>query len=429
MTALSVLRLVELGGGYIEHGEILFRRRGGAVADLATARDPLVREVRGAEISMIFQEPMTSLNPVFPVGEQIAEAVRLHQELGRAEARETALDMLGRVRIADPGQILDRYPHQLSGGMRQRVMIAMALVCRPALLLADEPTTALDVTIQAQILALIRTLQAELGMAVVFITHDMAVVAEMAERVVVMRAGRAVEEGSVGEIFARPNHPYTRSLLAAVPRLGSMRGKTVPEPFPTTERGDEPLAISPVPDRDAQPLLRVGELTTRFDLAEGWLGRVRRRVHAVEGVSFEIRPGETLALVGESGCGKSTVARSIVGLVTPEAGTIELDGKGIDCAKGGDFRPIRQEVQIVFQDPFGSLDPRLTVGFTIAEPLLVNRLSSKRVARERVEHAADDGGAVARPCRALPARVLGRTAPADRDSAGVGDRAEASDCR
>jgi glutathione transport system ATP-binding protein len=384
VTALSVLRLVELGGGHIERGEILFRRRGGSVADLATAPDPIMREVRGAEISMIFQEPMTSLNPVFPVGEQIAEAARLHQESGRVEARETALEMLRRVRIADPGRILDRYPHQLSGGMRQRVMIAMALVCRPALLLADEPTTALDVTIQAQILSLIRTLQSELGMAVVFITHDMAVVAEMAERVVVMRAGRAVEEGPVDEIFARPNHPYTRSLLAAVPRLGSMRGKSAPEPFPGTERGDEPPAVSPVEDRDAPPLLRVGELTTRFDLAEGWLGRVRRRVHAVEGVSFEIRPGETLALVGESGCGKSTIARSITGLVTPEAGTIELDGKRIDCAKGGDFRPFRQEVQIVFQDPFGSLDPRLTVGFTIAEPLLINRLLNKRAARERV---------------------------------------------
>jgi glutathione transport system ATP-binding protein len=384
VTALSVLRLIELGGGRIEGGEILFNRPVGSVADLATASDALMREVRGAEISMIFQEPMTSLNPVFPVGEQIAEAVRLHQELGRAEARETALDMLRRVRIADPGRIFDRYPHQLSGGMRQRVMIAMALACRPALLLADEPTTALDVTIQAQILALIRTLQAELGMAVVFITHDMAVVAEMAERVVVMRTGRAVEEGPVGEIFARPNHPYTRSLLAAVPRLGSMRGKTAPEPFPTTEPGHGSLAILPVPDREAPPLLRVGELTTRFDLAGGWLGRVQHRVHAVEGVSFEIRPGETLALVGESGCGKSTVVRSIAGLVMPEAGTIELDGKGIDCAKGGDFRPIRQQAQIVFQDPFGSLDPRLTVGFTIAEPLLVNRLSSKRVARDRV---------------------------------------------
>ena len=386
VTALAVLRLVERGGGHIERGEILFRRPAGAVENMVSASDDRMRKIRGAEISMIFQEPMTSLNPVFPVGEQIAEALRLHQGLGRAGARQDALAMLRRVRIADPERILARYPHQLSGGMRQRVMIAMALACRPALLLADEPTTALDVTIQAQILVLIRMLQAELGMAVVFITHDMAVVAEMAERVVVMRAGRDVEDGPVGEIFARPGHSYTRSMLAAVPRLGSMCGKTAPEPFPTTEdgAGAAPSAISAIPDRNLRPLLRVRDLTTRFDLAEGLFGRVRRRVHAAEGVSFDIRSGETLALVGESGCGKSTVARSIIGLVTPVAGTIELDGKRIDCTEGGDFRPIRRDVQIVFQDPFGSLDPRLTVGFTIAEPLLVNHLSDKRAARERV---------------------------------------------
>ncbi len=387
VTALSLMRLVEHGGGRIIGGRLDFGRPDGSRIDLAGADAATMRSIRGAEIAMIFQEPMTSLNPVFTVGEQIAESIRLHQGKDRAAAAAEALRMLEQVRIPEAAQVLTRYPHQLSGGMRQRVMIAMALSCRPTLLVADEPTTALDVTIQAQILALIRLLQEEMRMAVIFITHDMGVVAEVADRVVVMWRGEKVEEGPVGQIFAAPVHPYTQALLSAVPRLHSMQGTDAPRRFSLLRvSGGAPEAdiAAPRPPAAGAPLLSVKKLTTRFDLKAGFFGRVTRRVHAVEQVSFDIQAGETLALVGESGCGKSTIGRSLLRLVDTESGSIDYAGRDIARLSAGEMRPVRRDIQMIFQDPFASLDPRLTVGFSIAEPLYVHGVARGREAEERV---------------------------------------------
>jgi glutathione transport system ATP-binding protein len=387
VTALSLMRLVEHGGGRILSGRLDFSRPGGERIDLAAADAPTMRAIRGAEIAMIFQEPMTSLNPVYTVGEQIAESIRLHQGKDHAAARREALFMLEQVRIPEAKQVLDRHPHQLSGGMRQRVMIAMALSCKPALLIADEPTTALDVTIQAQILELIRTLQDEMHMAVIFITHDMGVVAEVAERVLVMYQGEKVEEGVAEAIFHAPRHPYTRALLAAVPTLGSMQGSDEPARFPLLASSDTEPRTQPIEARSpvaATPLLRVRSLTTRFNLRSGFFGRVRRRVHAVEQVSFDLHAGETLALVGESGCGKSTTGRSLLRLVDIDGGSIEFGGRDIARLPSAEVRPLRREIQMVFQDPYASLDPRLTVGFSVAEPLYVHGIARGAEAEERV---------------------------------------------
>jgi glutathione transport system ATP-binding protein len=391
VTALSLMRLVEHGGGRIVGGRLDFGRPDGSRVDLAAVDGATMRAIRGAEIAMIFQEPMTSLNPVFTVGEQIAESIRLHQRKDRAAANAEALRMLEQVRIPEARQVLARYPHQLSGGMRQRVMIAMALSCRPTLLIADEPTTALDVTIQAQILALIRILQAEMQMAVIFITHDMGVVAEVADRVVVMWRGERVEDGATEAIFKTPAHPYTRALLAAVPRLHSMSGTDLPRKFALVQAdGAAPAlvpAAAPAPESapaGTAPLLRVRGLSTRFDIKSGFFGRVARRVHAVEQVSFDLAAGETLALVGESGCGKSTTGRSLLRLVDIEAGSIDFGGRDIARLASADVRPVRRDIQMIFQDPFASLDPRLTVGFSIAEPLYVHGVAKGRDAEERV---------------------------------------------
>jgi glutathione transport system ATP-binding protein len=391
VTALSLMRLIEHGGGHITSGSMRFDRPEAVAVDLATVDNATMREIRGAEIAMIFQEPMTSLNPVFTVGEQIAESIRLHQGMDRAAARREALRMLEQVRIPEAVLVLGRHPHQLSGGMRQRVMIAMALSCKPRLLIADEPTTALDVTVQAQILELIRLLQDEMHMAVMFITHDMGVVAEVADRVLVMYRGEMVETGAATQIFAAPVHPYTRALLSAVPRLGSMRGTDVPARFPlvdTASAGAAPpratTALVPPTAGSAAPLLRVRGLNTRFPVRAGIFGRVRRQVHAVEQVSFELAAGETLALVGESGCGKSTTGRSLLRLVDIDGGSIEFGGRDLAKVPAGQMRPLRREIQMVFQDPFASLDPRLTVGFSVAEPLYVHGIAEGAAAVERV---------------------------------------------
>ncbi|NML44577.1 dipeptide ABC transporter ATP-binding protein [Ramlibacter sp. G-1-2-2] len=390
VTSLSLMRLVEHGGGHIVGGRMALRRRDGNVLDLARATDATMRGIRGADIAMIFQEPMTSLNPVFTAGDQIAESVRVHQGKSSSEARAEALRMLELVRIPEARSVLDRYPHQLSGGMRQRVMIAMALACRPALLIADEPTTALDVTIQAQILQLIRSLQDEMNMGVVFITHDMGVVAEVADRVLVMYRGRGVETGPSEEVFAHPRERYTRALLAAVPRLGAMQGTELPRKFDLLRAdGAASPAESARPQdtvrADEPPVLRVQDLVTRFDVPSGLFGRVKKRVHAVEHVSFQLQPGETLALVGESGCGKSTTGRSLLRLVDSESGLIQFGGRNVRELPRRELQQLRRNIQFIFQDPFASLDPRLTVGFTIMEPLLVHKLAAGAEAQARVE--------------------------------------------
>ena len=384
VTALALMRLLEQSNSQMQCDQMLLRRRNREVIELQEQTPAQMRSVRGADIAMIFQEPMTSLNPVFTIGEQIAESIRLHQGLGREEALIEAKKTLDKVRIPEAQTMLSRYPHQLSGGMRQRVMIAMALSCRPAVLIADEPTTALDVTIQAQILQLINVLQQEMSMGVIFITHDMGVVAEIADRVLVMHQGEVVETGSVEAIFNAPQHPYTRRLLAAVPRLGAMRGSDYPRSFPELNAPEiEPQQQKTVVE--GKPILQVRNLVVRFPLRGGVLNRVTREVHAVENVSFDLWGGETLALVGESGCGKSTTGRALLRLVESQKGTITFNGERIDLLSAHQLQPLRRDIQIIFQDPYASLDPRHTVGFSIMEPLRVHGVLQGEALQQRVE--------------------------------------------
>lgn len=366
VSALSMMRLVEFGGGALAGGQLRLRPEKGGQLDVVNAQPATMRKVRGNDIGMIFQEPMTALNPVFTIERQLVEGLKLHLQLGRGGARARALELMKQVRIPEPERRLKQYPHELSGGMRQRVVIAMALACRPRLLIADEPTTALDVTIQAEILSLIDRLKQETGAAVMFITHDMAVVAQMADRVVVMYRGRKVEEGPVDQIFQAPQHEYTKALLAAVPRLGDMRGTSYPQPLPLL--GAKAQAVEPIIGSDA-PLLKVKNLVTRFDVSGGFFRRTVARVHAVEDVSFTLQKGRTLSLVGESGCGKSTVGRSLLRLVEPHSGEVEIDGEILGDMSAADLRRARAKMQMVFQDPFASLNPQMTLMAQVAEPL------------------------------------------------------------
>ncbi len=366
VSSLSLMRLVEFGGGRIACGQLIFDRKDADDVDLANSNQVLMRTIRGNEIGMIFQEPMTALNPVFTVGRQLTEGLRLHKKMSRSAAEARALELLRQVRIPEPERRLKQYPHELSGGMRQRVVIAMALACEPRLLIADEPTTALDVTIQAEILALMDRLKRETGTAVMFITHDMAVVAQMADRVVVMFRGNKVEEGPVEEIFENPQHPYTKALLAAVPKLGEMRGKAYPEPMKLM--GRDQGEIKPIAGSE-EVLLEVEHLTTRFAVKGGLLRRTIANVHAVEDVSFKINKGQTLSLVGESGCGKSTAGRSILRLVEPLEGHIRLGGKDIVALNQRDLREARRDMQMIFQDPFASLNPQMQLADQVAEPM------------------------------------------------------------
>ncbi|WP_171962644.1 dipeptide ABC transporter ATP-binding protein [Bordetella trematum] len=384
VTSLAVMRLVEFGGGRIEQGRMTFHRSPGESIDLGAASEDTMRGMRGNDLGMIFQEPMTSLNPVFTVGSQIVEAIRLHQPGDQRQAEAAARRILDQVRIPDAAAIMGRYPHELSGGMRQRVMIAMALSCKPALLIADEPTTALDVTIQAQILQLIRELQHEMDMGVIFITHDMGVVAEVADRVLVMRKGDTVEHNDVRGLFEAPRHPYTKALMAAVPRLGAMRGTDLPARFPllseSGEREPERIALPPKPE----VILKVDGLVTRFDVRGGVFARVKKRVHAVEQVSFDLHAGETLSLVGESGCGKTSTGRSLLRLAKVTRGNIEFEGRAVHQDDAASLRALRRNMQFVFQDPFASLNPRMRVGDCVMEPMLIHNLFSGEQAERRV---------------------------------------------
>ena len=386
VSSLSLMRLVEFGGGDIAGGELLFDRLEGGRMNLADAEQSTMRHIRGNEIGMIFQEPMTALNPVFTVGKQLTEGLRLHKGMSKSEARARALELLKQVRIPEPERRLAQYPHELSGGMRQRVVIAMALACEPRLLIADEPTTALDVTIQAEILALMDRLKRETGTAVMFITHDMAVVAQMADRVVVMFRGNKVEEGTVEEIFENPQHAYTKALLAAVPKLGEMRGKAYPEPMKLL--GSEDKEIKPITGTD-KVLLEVKNLTTRFPVTGGFLRRKVANVHAVEDLSFSINKGQTLSLVGESGCGKSTAGRSILRLVEPLSGEIDLDGKDIMALNQRALRTARLDMQMIFQDPFASLNPQMQLSDQVAEPIHNYATLKGNAVQERVEMLFD----------------------------------------
>ncbi|MER8918151.1 ABC transporter ATP-binding protein [Mesorhizobium sp. M0761] len=369
MTALAIMQLLPQPAARISSGMIRLRDGNRGDTDLATLDVRQMRRIRGDRIAMIFQEPMTSLNPVLSIGRQLTESIEAHTSLSSAQARRRAIEALKAVRISEAESRLKQFPHELSGGMRQRVMIAMALALEPDVLIADEPTTALDVTVQGEVLELLRDLQRQHGTSVILITHDMGVVAEMADRVIVMRDGRMVEEGTTSDIFVQPQADYTRELLAAVPRIGSGVGRQK--------------------SRDAIDVLKpanvaeINDLHVRFDLRGGIFGQVTRRVHAVEGVSFSIAPNETLALVGESGCGKSTTAKALAGLA-PYSGDIVIGGRNLSGLGRDERKAVRRDVQMIFQDPFASLDPRMRVGELVAEPLVIHGIASKDERRERV---------------------------------------------
>ena len=380
VSALAILKLIPDPPGKITSGSIFFEGK-----NIVKTSDTEIRNIRGKKISMIFQEPMTSLNPLMTIGKQISEVLDRHFTLSKKETYQKAKNILDIVQIPDSKRWLNGYPHEMSGGMRQRVMIAMALVCEPTVLIADEPTTALDVTIQAQILGLIKKLQKDIGMSVVFITHDMGVVAEIADRVVVMLGGKKVEEGNVNEIFHNPKHPYTKSLLAVVPRLGSMKGRSLPAKFSNldikrTEGDDviktnnnELIDIKDNVRRSEPPILEIENLTTRFSIKSSF-GFSKGNVHAVEGIDLLLLQGETIGIVGESGCGKSTLGKSIMRLVEPNSGKIKIKGKDIISLSKKDMFPIRKDIQIVFQDPYSSLNPRLTVGQIVSEGMKLHKV-------------------------------------------------------
>ena len=390
VSALAILKLIPNPPGKITSGSIFFEGE-----NIIKTSDTEIRNIRGKKISMIFQEPMTSLNPLMTIGKQISEVLDRHLTLSKKETYQKAKNILDIVQIPDSKRWLNGYPHEMSGGMRQRVMIAMALVCEPTVLIADEPTTALDVTIQAQILGLIKKLQKDIGMSVVFITHDMGVVAEIADRVVVMLGGKKVEEGNVNEIFHNPKHPYTKSLLAVVPRLGSMRGRSLPAKFSNldikrTEGDDvietnnnELIDIKDNVRKSEPPILEIENLTTRFSIKSSF-GFSKGNVHAVEGIDLLLQQGETIGIVGESGCGKSTLGKSIMRLVEPNSGKIKIKGKDIISLSKKDMFPIRKDVQIVFQDPYSSLNPRLTVGQIVSEGMKLHKVCHETEIKDKL---------------------------------------------
>ncbi len=405
VTSLSIMRLLPKNSSRIE-GQILLNGR-----ELLSLPEEQMRQVRGNDISMIFQEPMTSLNPIFPIGKQIAEALTVHTNISNADAKAEVIRLLEKVRIPNAKSRFDEYPHQFSGGMRQRVMIAMALASKPKLLIADEPTTALDVTIQGQILDLIKLLQEEEGMSVLFITHDMGVVAEVADRTIVMYRGDAVETGETSDIFHRGQHPYTRALLSAVPRLGSMGDRKLPLRFPSVDiNTGEQQVLADVLDtvgKGKTPILDVKDLTTRFDIHSGLFGRKTGAVHAVEKVSFDLYEGETLSLVGESGCGKSTTGRSITRLITPSSGSVTLDGYDVMSLDPATLRKMRRSVQMVFQDPFASLNPRMSIGSAVMEPFIEHGLGRKAQAREKAAALLEKVGLSADMMKRFPHEFSG----------------------
>ncbi len=364
VTAMSILKLIPEPPGKIKGGSINFNGK-----LLNKCSDKEMRSIRGNDISIIFQEPMTALNPVLTVGSQITETVMRHQNISLKLAKKRALDMLELVKVPEPMRRANQYPHQLSGGMRQRIMIAIALACDPQILIADEPTTALDVTIQAEILSLLNSLKKKTDCSIMFITHDMAVVSQIADRVIVMFEGKKVEEGTVFDILEKPKHPYTKALLSAVPKLGDMKNKPYPEAIPVA--GTNSKKIRPLKGSNKK-LLDVKNLTTIFPISTGILGKVVANVRAVEDVSFSINKGQTFSLVGESGCGKSTVGRSILRLEKPANGKVLLDKKDYLQLNKDELKKHRSNMQMVFQDPFASLNPRQKAGSIVDEMLKVH---------------------------------------------------------
>ena len=367
VSSLSIMRLVEFGGGKIDSGSIMFSSNSKAEKDLIDFNQKDMRGIRGNEIGMVFQEPMTALNPVFTVKRQLTEGLRIHKKMGKKEAQLEALNLLKSVRIPEAERRLNQYPHELSGGMRQRIVIAMALACKPRILIADEPTTALDVTIQAEILTLLNRLKQETGTSILFITHDMAVVAQIADRVVVMYNGEKVEEGTVNQIFNNPVKGYTKKLISSVPKLGAMISKKYPEPLELSS--NDKLKTKRIVGTK-KPLLEVKNLVTRYPVMGGMFRKKIANLHAVEDVSFTINKGQTFSLVGESGCGKTTIARTILRLEESVSGEVWIEGVDVLKQNKKELLKQRLNMQMVFQDPYGSLNPVMKLFDQVAEPLI-----------------------------------------------------------
>jgi peptide/nickel transport system ATP-binding protein len=394
VSCLSIMRLIPDPPGRITGGEIIFHDEEGPV-DLVKVPEKKMRNYRGNDVAMIFQEPMTSLNPVFTCGDQVMEAILLHQKTTKEEARKRTIELFEKVQLPTPERILKSYPHQLSGGQKQRVMIAMAMSCNPKLLVADEPTTALDVTVQKTILELMLNLSKETGMSTIFITHDLGVIAEIADRVIVMYKGKIVEQGSVVDIFGNPKHPYTKGLMACRPPLGKRLQKL---PVIADFMKEEPdgslvelesdmhklidsmlITESETQARMAKleakkPILEVKNLNTWFPSKTNIFGKPLEYVKAVDDVTLNVYPGETLGLVGESGCGKTTLGRTILRLIPATSGQVIYDGKDIFNLSNREMKLAREEMQIIFQDPYSSLNPRLTIGNAIMEPMQVHKI-------------------------------------------------------
>ena len=394
VTSLSAMRLIPSPPGKISNGNIIYHD-GDSKINLLNISEQKMRSYRGNDIAMIFQEPMTSLNPVFTCGDQVTEAIILHQNLDKKEAKKLAISLFKEVELPDPERIFSTYPHQISGGQKQRVMIAMAMSCKPSVLIADEPTTALDVTVQKTILELMQALQREHDMGIMFITHDLGVIAELADKVVVMYKGKIVEQGNVWDIFTNPSHPYTKGLLACRPPLNK-RYKFLPtvSDFMTVDKNGnivdnnisvseftKSLEISSEERQDKhkkifseKPILKIKNLKTFFPIRNGFFGGITDYVKAVNNVSFDVFPGETLGLVGESGCGKTTIGRTIMRLEEPTDGVMIYNEKNVSKMNAKQLRDFRKEVQIIFQDPYSSLNPRMTIGNAIMEPMKVHNI-------------------------------------------------------
>jgi peptide/nickel transport system ATP-binding protein len=391
VTALSILQLLPSPAADYSNGEINFSLDGNEVTDLLKKDHRSMQEIRGNQIGMIFQEPMTSLNPVITCGDQVMEALLYHKKISKEQARQQTIQWFAKVKLPNPDRIFKRYPHQLSGGQKQRVMIAMAMCCQPSLLICDEPTTALDVTVQKSILELIRELQQEENLGVLFITHDLGVVAELADRVIVMYKGEIVEENNIREVFINPQHPYTKALLACRP-VNHTRGERLPIVSDFMEKksevGSQHAGKNP-PTSDIRSLtsvlLRAEHLSVWFPDKKTFFGNPIDYIKAVDDVSFEIKQGEIIGLVGESGCGKTTLGRALLRLIKPTAGKIIFNGMDLAAIEAGKLRALRKDIQIIFQDPYSSLNPRLTIGSAIAEPLQVHGIvSSGKQRKERV---------------------------------------------
>lgn len=377
VTSLSILQLLPQPPALYPSGEIIFQEEGSAPVNLLKIHSSKLREIRGAKIAMIFQEPMSSLNPVMTCGRQVMEALLVHKNLTTAEAKKQTIEWFAKVKLPQPGIIFNRYPHQLSGGQKQRVMIAMAMCCQPSLLICDEPTTALDVTVQKTILQLIKELQQQQNMGVIFITHDLGVVKEIADRVAIMYKGEIVEQNTAATIFKEAHHPYTKALIACRPALHP-KGEKLPVVSDFLQQDEKKPQAATVyePPSNNETILEVENLTVQFPAKTNLFGKTLQYFTAVDNVSFEIYRGETLGLVGESGCGKTTLGRTILGLVPPSAGKIALNEKDITGLSKEELKKLRKDVQLVFQDPFSSLNPRLTIGTAIAEPMKISGLET-----------------------------------------------------